>query len=225
MRPYHKSKFASISQKKICVRITNIHSQRIFCVPTIKIISIQSPITMIKKNKYRNTTARLKTWNYGSNGQYFVTICTQNREHYFGEIVAAQQTQYLSPSPIGAIAHQYWMEIPNHFPFVVLDEFIMMPDHIHGILCINKDPGAGGNNYTAIPNSFGPQSNNLASIIRGYKAGVKKYATMNNIPFAWQSLYHDHIIRTERELQAIRKYIQNNPLKWNHKPIMQDASM
>jgi putative transposase len=177
---------------------------------------------MIKK--YRNTTTRLKTWDYGSNGSYFVTICTQNREHYFGEIVPVQNItpQQLESSPIGKIAHQYWMEIPNHFPFVLLDEFIIMPDHVHGILTIEKAQYFekvqyfGEAQYFApLPNTFGPQSQNLASIIRGYKAGVKKYATMNNITFGWQSGYHDHIIRSERERQAIRRYIQNNPAKWS----------
>ncbi|MBA7528398.1 hypothetical protein ES705_20581 [subsurface metagenome] len=67
-----------------------------------------------------------------------------------------------------------------------------------------------------LPNKFGPQSKNLASIIRGYKTGVKKYATMNKIDFAWQPRYHDHIIRNEKSFQNISEYIANNPMNWNN---------
>jgi len=168
------------------------------------------------KNKYRSDTTRLKNHDYGSDNWYFVTICTHDREHYFGRIVGTQnfaplQCASLQPTPIGKIARQYWMEIPNHFPFVVLDEFVIMPDHIHGLIYFNKPDHAYRIQH---PNQFGPQSQNLASVIRGYKTGVKKYATINNISFTWQSRYHDRVVRTSRELKTIRSYIQNNPGNW-----------
>ncbi len=174
------------------------------------------------KNKYRSETTRLKNHDYGSDDWYFVTICTKNRERYFGEIMqpvgaqnfASPQVASLHPTTIGKIAHQYWLEIPNHFPFVILGEFIIMPDHVHGLIYFNKPEYPY---RIQRPNEFGPQSQNLASVIRGYKAAVKKYATINNISFLWQSRYHDHVVRTERELQAIRRYIQNNPVKWIEK--------
>jgi REP element-mobilizing transposase RayT len=166
------------------------------------------------KNRYRSETTRLKNHDYGSDDWYFVTICTNNREHYFGEIthvVGTRNFASLQPTPIGEIAHQYWMEIPNHFPFVMLGEFVIMPNHTHGLLYFNRPDFQYRIPH---PNQFGPQSQNLASVIRGYKAAVKKYATINNIPFSWQSLYHDHVVRTERKLQAISRYIKNNPAKW-----------
>jgi putative transposase len=173
------------------------------------------------KNRYRSETARLKNHDYGSDGWYFVTICTNNRDHYFWEIaphvgiyVGTQNFASLQPTPIGEIAHQYWMEIPNHFPFVVLDEFVIMPNHVHGLIYFNKPEYSY---RIQQPNQFGPQSQNLASVIRGYKAAVKKYATINNISFSWQSRYHDHVVRTDRGLQAIRRYIKNNPTKWIEK--------
>jgi putative transposase len=174
------------------------------------------------KNKYRSDTVRLKNHDYGSDDWYFVTICTKNRERYFGEIMQYVGTQNfasphiasLHPTPIGKIAHQYWLEIPNHFPFVILDEIVIMPDHVHGLLYFNKPDYQYRIPH---PNQFGPQSQNLASVIRGYKAAVKKYATINNIPFLWQSLYHNHVVRTNRELQAIQRYIQNNSIKWIEK--------
>ncbi len=184
------------------------------------------------QNKYRIDTTRLKNWDYGSTGFYFVTICTRHHENYFGDIIQPIETlnfaslyglssPQLHPKPIGKIARQYWSEIPNHFPFVVLDEFVIMPDHLHGILYFDKPDRRDAKSCvsTVIPttNKFAPQSQNLGSVIRGYKAAVKKYATMNSIEFAWQPRYHDHVIHTERELQAIRRYIQNNPKKWMDK--------
>ena len=172
------------------------------------------------QNKYRIDTTRLKNWDYGATGFYFVTICTHDRENYFGDIVVETQnfaslpqtpTASLHPTPIGKIAHQYWSEIPDHFPFVVLDEFVIMPDHLHGILYFDKPEYEF---RIPQPNKFAPQSQNLGSVIRGYKAAVKKYAVMNSIEFSWQPRYHDHVIRTERELQAVRRYILNNPMKW-----------
>ncbi len=82
------------------------------------------------RNKYRIDSTRLKGWDYSSPGYYFITICTKDRECFFGEII--KEKMYLSE--IGEIAHRYWAEIPNHFNNVVLDEFVIMPNHVHGII-------------------------------------------------------------------------------------------
>jgi len=188
------------------------------------------------QDKYRIPSSRLSNWDYGCNAIYFVTICTAHRECYFGNIVKMQnvETQDFASLPpkmelseIGKIAHHYWIEIPNHFPFVELGEFVVMPNHIHGVIIIDKPNGkAVGDatvetqNFASLPprqnnvNTFGPQSQNLASIIRGYKTGVKKYATLNMIDFAWQSRFHDHVIRNDGSFQHISGYIQNNPSNW-----------
>jgi len=86
------------------------------------------------QNKYLISSARLKNWDYGSNAIYFVTICTQNREHYFGEIANGK----MQLSETGKIAQRFWFEIPNHFPFVKLGEFVVMPNHLHGIIIIDR---------------------------------------------------------------------------------------
>jgi len=115
----------------------------------------------------------------------------------------------LRATKIGKIATGYWMEIPVHYPSVELDEFVVMPNHLHGILFLNKPHYNGWNE-----NKFGPQSQNIPAIIRGYKSSVKRFANNNNITFDWQSRYHDHIIRDERELNNIRNYIANNLQNW-----------
>jgi REP element-mobilizing transposase RayT len=86
-----------------------------------------------------------------------------------------------------------------------------MPDHIHGIIIIDKQ---NQSKEKLKPNKFGPQSQNLGSIVRGFKTGVTKYARMNDIEFKWQSRYHDHIIRNEKSFYRIRKYIIDNPKNW-----------
>ena len=84
-----------------------------------------------------------------------------------------------------------------------------MPNHVHGIISINKPIREKWQ-----PNKFGTQSQNLGSIIRGFKAGVKKYSTLNNIDFKWQPRFYDTIIRDEKHLNNVRQYIINNPKKW-----------
>jgi len=86
------------------------------------------------QNKYRIPSARLASWDYSCNGAYFITICTASREHYFGRIINGQPQL----SPQGKIANEYWSQIPYHFQFVLLDAFVVMPNHIHGIIVIDK---------------------------------------------------------------------------------------
>ena len=174
------------------------------------------------RNKYRIESTRLKNWDYGRNGAYFITICTKNRHCWFGEISSG----IMELSPMGHIANSCWYEIPNHFPFVELGAHIIMPNHVHGIIIVNK-PNDNGNdnenvetqNFASLQsqspkNKFGPQSENLASIIRGFKIGVTKNVRQINQSFAWQPRYWDHIIRNENEYNRISQYIIDNPQKW-----------
>ncbi|MBC7426817.1 MAG: transposase [Bacteroidia bacterium] len=86
------------------------------------------------KNKYRTESLRLQNWDYSSEGSCFITICTQNRVQYFGEIEEGE----LVISEMGQIAQKIWEKIPNQFPFIELRDYVIMPNHIHGILFINK---------------------------------------------------------------------------------------
>jgi REP element-mobilizing transposase RayT len=132
----------------------------------------------------------------------------------------------VSLTPLGQAAWDCWNEIPEHFPFVILGEFVAMPNHVHGIVTIDKPAPTKANvetqNFTSLHspprfrsmNQFGPQSQNLASVVRGFKIGVTKYAREHHIPFAWQPRYHEHVIRNAAEHEHIRKYIIENPEKW-----------
>lgn len=173
--------------------------------------------------KFRRETVRLQHWNYANEAMYFVTICTKNRENYFGEIGLESTSEMndtvpkaqLKPTEIGAFAMQEWFKCIEMRPDMnlTLGEFMVMPNHIHGII------GIGANEYNSTKeeiykNKFAPQSKNLASIIRGYKSAVTTYARKNNIEFEWQSRYHEHIIRSVRGYKWISHYIINNPIRW-----------
>ena len=142
------------------------------------------------KNKYRIESARLKDWDYASAGWYFVTICTQNREPYFGEVV--EQAMHLSP--VGEIACQYWSEIPQHSPSnIQVDAFVVMPNHVHGIIVINDTDGrrdvacrdvacrdvACNVSTGATMSKISPKAGSLGAIVRSYKSAVTRWARMN----------------------------------------------
>lgn len=163
------------------------------------------------KNKYRIPSARAQWWDYGWNGAYFITMVTQNRKHYFGEIHNGK----MELSPVGAIADVLWNEIPNHFEHVNLGESVVMPNHKHGIILLNKPDDAlsspnfiGKNRFQNIGNTT------ISSIIGSYKAAVTKHANRLGLTHGWQPLFHDHIIRNADEFQRISHYIKNNPKNW-----------
>jgi putative transposase len=171
------------------------------------------------KDKYRVEAARLRGWDYTSAGWYFVTICTHNRECVFGRVVDGD----VELSPLGEIACQYWVEIPAHNPGVEIDVFTIMPNHTHGIIVIPERPvetfhgtSLHGTSLPSDPMSaISPKAGSLSATVRSYKSAVTRWAGLNGYDsFAWQSRFHDHIIRDEPELNRIRRYIHDNPLKW-----------
>jgi len=174
------------------------------------------------KNKYRIESARLKNWDYGSNGAYFITICTANRAHYFGDV----QNEIMCLNEIGILAENYWAEIPKHFPFVELGNFVIMPNHVHGILIINKLSQSVGTRLIAslpsdtkktggITGDKNPMLHeNISRIIRWYKGRCTYEMRKINTDFIWQSRFHDHIIRTNDSFMRIQNYISDNPYSW-----------
>lgn len=159
----------------------------------------------INRLLYRNST-RLKTWDYGANGNYYITICTKNKKPYFGSVKDSK----VNLSEIGAYAASCWKSIPLHHQFVKLDEFVFMPDHMHGILQIQQAKG-----IEIRPIQFGSHRNKLALALRGFKSAVTSFALKNDIEFVWQSRYYEHVIRDEIDLNRIRKYIHENPSKYH----------
>ncbi|EKE14018.1 MAG: hypothetical protein ACD_12C00713G0002 [uncultured bacterium] len=161
---------------------------------------------------------RLRNFDYSSSGYYFVTICVHNRQCVFGNI----QNQKMILNEYGEMAKQYWLEIPKHFPNVELNEFMVMPNHVHGIIIIrNSQQCVGNKNFCSLQNEQLPWqtklSKSLSSIIRGYKIGITEYCHQNNFQiFNWQKSFYDHIIRNEYSLFRIRQYIKDNPANWDN---------
>jgi REP element-mobilizing transposase RayT len=193
------------------------------------------------QKKLVRSSLRLKGFDYSEPGAYFVTICTEDRVCYLGNIVDGITVSY----PIGDVIRQIWQEIPRKFQNVDIDAFIIMPNHVHGIVIINKeckdlihhvpinnfveDDKEGLMNQTPTKNQA-PTKNHYKTknwilmqnskqtagkIIRYFKAKTAKAIHDRFFPsFKWQRNYYEHVVCSPRELDSIRDYIINNPLKW-----------
>ncbi len=156
------------------------------------------------KNKFRIESVRLSAWDYSNPWWYFVTINTKHHIEYFGTIVKGK----IILSDLGQLTDELWTKIPEHYPFVELDYCLVMPNHIHGIIIINEENVKTGHAPSL-------QKHNLGNIIGSFKSAVTNIAhKTNNLDFSWQPRYYDRIIRNEKELFRIRKYITDNPLHW-----------
>ncbi len=166
------------------------------------------------QKKYRIKSTRLQHWNYGSNGFYFVTISTKNRLHSLGRI----ENSIVILFRTGEIASLCWQEIPSHFVGVSIDEFVIMPNHVHGIVIINRNVETSHVMSLQRENLFAkPIGGSLSVIIQQFKSSVTRWCRKEGIShFMWQSRFFDHIIRDERSLNRIREYIQINPQKWEY---------
>lgn len=172
------------------------------------------------KNKYRIESIRLKDYDYSQPGAYFITICTKNRQYIFGNITDGVMTL----NDGGNVVQRCWSEIPVHYPNVSLDAFVVMPDHVHGIIVINERGHIGPISGTVKVNDHSPlpiprsPSKTVGSMVRGFKIGVTKWFRQNtDIYDVWQDNYYEHIIRDENAFYKIREYIIRNPSNWKDK--------
>ncbi len=153
-------------------------------------------------NKHHRRSIRLKEYDYAKAGAYFVTICTWQRQCFLGEVVNGE----MQLSHYGDITQFYWHNLLNHHHHLELDEFVIMPNHLHGILILTDDSACR-------------KRHGLPEIIRGFKTFSAR--RLNKIRCTagvsvWQRGYYEHIIRNEESLMAIREYIVNNPLSWEN---------
>ncbi|MCX5859329.1 MAG: transposase [Proteobacteria bacterium] len=169
-----------------------------------------------KLKDLRRRSVRLKGYDYSGTGAYFVTVCTNRKKCILGKVIDEQ----IVPTTIGKIAKNCWEEIPKHFPNVELDEFVIMPNHVHGIIQIIR---VGATHASPLqkhlsnsnPHGSGPRT--IGSIVGSLKSATTRYANgigLGNGFSIWQRNYYEHIIRNEDELNQVREYIIKNPLKW-----------
>ena len=155
---------------------------------------------------------RLKEYDYSSEGFYFITICTKKMVEWFGKIEKGEMTL----SEEGRIANNQWLEIPRYYENIDIDEFVVLPNHIHGIIII-KDAIFGRTEHCSVPTiNKNEHYGTVSKIIKSFKEIVSKNIRKQcrNYDFQWQRSFYDHIIRNEKSLQNIRNYVINNQLKW-----------
>jgi putative transposase len=159
------------------------------------------------KKKFRRRSIRLPEFDYSRSGAYFITICSFNKELIFGKINDGKMIL----SEIGKIVKKHLEEIPIHFENIFIDEYVIMPNHIHFILTI-----VGVQNFEPLRHEYQkiiPTS--IGSIVRSYKASVTTWCNENDHKkFKWQRNYFEHIIRNDEDYIRISEYIRNNPLQW-----------
>jgi REP element-mobilizing transposase RayT len=147
--------------------------------------------------RHHRRSMRLPAYDYRSAGAYFVTICTYERELLFEDPVLRR------------VAERLWQRIPRHFPHVRLDEWVIMPNHIHGILVIVGDP---------LPRrASGVEAGSLGAIVGNFKSvAARRINRLRGTPGmpVWQRNYYEHVVRDEGTLKAIRQYIADNPAQW-----------
>ncbi len=162
---------------------------------------------------------RLPGYDYAQAGEYFITMCTKDREHLFGEV--HQGTVVLSEA--GITAQTILLKIPEQFKNALLDAWVIMPNHVHMILVIHETCRImiGRNMINHVPTKSGIPNNpmelpadTIGKMMRWYKGRVSYECKKSGIKFTWQARFHDHIIRNKRSLENIRRYVQDNPLRW-----------
>ena len=158
----------------------------------------------------KRRSLRLKEYDYAKAGAYFVTMCTQDRRCLFGDIAADQM--YLSDA--GNMLAGLWSDIPNRLPLVEIDVFVVMPNHLHGVIVLPDVASVGSDEMTKVPN-LGDVIGTFKSLTTvEYVHGVKTKSWPGFQQRLWQRNYYDHVIRNGRDLERIRRYIDENPARW-----------
>jgi REP element-mobilizing transposase RayT len=173
------------------------------------------------QNKYRLKSARAEWHDYGG-GAYFITVCTKQKEHFFGEINDGK----MQLSPIGKYLSENLHNITQHYSYAEIPLFVVMPNHWHAIVFIdgNQTPENDSPTRSDVARHVSTTTETMMNIrakkgwlsvaIGGIKSSITKFANTNKIDFAWQTRFHDHIIRDTTEMNRIADYIENNPITW-----------
>ena len=158
---------------------------------------------MLDENKLKRKSPRATFHNY-SNGDYYVTICTKCKKHYFGEIIEGKM--YLNT--IGEYCKLQLDVISAHYPYATIPLYVIMPNHIHAIICIESDFEPRTHEPCV------PTRSLLSRLVGGFKRSITLFARDKKLEFNWQSRYYDHIIRDVKDRNEIAKYIEDNITRW-----------
>ena len=156
---------------------------------------------------YSRRSIRLRHYDYRSSGVYFITICAAKKAFIFGDV--RDDGVWLSHA--GRIVDACWREIPVHFPHVELDDFVVMPNHLHGILSLERAT------HASLLRNRGPRAGSVGAVVGSFKsAAAKKINAIHRTASGrvWQRNYVERVVRNDEELRAYRQYIADNPLRW-----------
>jgi len=175
-------------------------------------LNILCRVMRYNSKAHHRRSIRLKQYDYSQIGVYFVTICTYHRDCLFGKIINGE----IILNEIGLLVQNEWVKTEKIRDNILIDVYLVMPNHLHGIIMINN---VGAYSHTPLQNVFRSTSKTIGAIIRGFKSTTTKqinqYRQNPYLP-VWQRNYYEHIIRNEDELSHIREYILNNPLQWEY---------
>jgi len=167
---------------------------------------------------HHRRSIRLKNYDYSQPGSYFITLCTIGKSQLFGEIIDGEMVL----NDVGKTVEHRLLAIPDHYQDVELDQWVIMPNHIHAIIVIYPDDVVGARHASPLQlyksKIHGPKPRSIGSIVASFKsAATKQINILHNTPghSLWQRNYYEHIIRDEKELNRIRRYIINNPPHWS----------
>jgi REP element-mobilizing transposase RayT len=168
---------------------------------------------LVKPEKPNRSSIRLPFYDYSRSGAYFITICVDDRKCLLGNIIDGK----MDLNEMGRVVQDAWGKIKERFPQTELDAFVIMPNHIHGVIVINNVGAIHESPVKGKPADIFRRKMLLSKLIGYFKMNSAKQANLlrNGVSFPfWQRNYYEHVIRNETDLEEIREYIQNNPLKW-----------
>ena len=165
----------------------------------------------VDPEKHHRRSIRLKGYDYAQEGVYFVTVCTQTRACLFGAVADGE----MQLNNAGEIAKAAWDDMPARFPSVRLDAFIVMPNHVHGIIIVGAQFIAPSDGFDGTNQGVMNYAPTLGDMVRAYKAASTRLIRQAGTPaFAWQRTYYEHVVRDEESLSRLRQYILDNPARW-----------
>jgi putative transposase len=168
------------------------------------------------RETYRIESARRKNWDYSLPGWYFVTICTEKKRPYLGKVVDGEMVL----SDVGEQTASCWKQIPLHHSNIDIDEWIVMPNHVHGIIVISgpdrlPELRRREKIRRVLPlSAVHPKPDSLGSVVGSFKSAVSKWCGIQRLEFDWHPRFHDRILRGTKSLPAVRQYIRDNPKNW-----------
>ena len=181
-------------------------------------------------DRYKIKSSRFQNWNYSNPGYYFITICTYNKNNFFGKII----DEKMELSKMGEISKNCLINISKHFNNVFIDEYVIMPNHIHILIKLIKsnnycrdvacNVSTNTNTYEISTDNLtkskyfsniSPKPNSIPTIIRSFKSAVTCHINPKIVFFGWQTRFYDHIVKDQKEYFKIKKYIQSNIKNWN----------